>query len=250
MSKLRYLVPNSFTAMSLIIGLASIFQSTQGKYELAAWMILWGVLLDKLDGTAARLLDASSEFGAQMDSFADFVSFGIAPAALLFFGLREPEFAGIVHYGWLISSCSIYVVAVASRLARFNVAEPVNGHLMFFGIPTTFMGALVASGYLTWDKLGLGFGLMAPIPFVLLILAVAMVSNVKLPKLKVRKNMLLNAFQIANVLLAFIIAPLQILPEVLFLQGVFYVTVGVIWYAIKPPVSDDEVESVVHSSAH
>lgn len=250
MSKLRYLVPNSFTAMSLIIGLASIVQSTQGKYELAAWMILWGVLLDKLDGTSARLLDASSEFGAQMDSFADFVSFGIAPAALFFFGLREVEFSGIVHYGWLMSACGIYVVAVAARLARFNVGEPPNGHLMFYGIPTTFMGALLASGYLSWDKFHLGSGYMAPIPFVLLILSFAMVSNVKLPKLKVRKNMLLNAFQMVNVLFAYIVAPLQILPEILFLQCVFYVTTGVIWYAIKPPVLEDKVEMVVPSSAH
>ena len=58
--------------MSLLLGLASIFQATEGKYELAAWMILWAVLLDKLDGASARLLDAGSEFGAQMDSFADF----------------------------------------------------------------------------------------------------------------------------------------------------------------------------------
>ena len=250
MRKLRYLVPNSFTAMSLLLGLASIFQSTEGKYELAAWMILWAVLLDKLDGASARLLDASSEFGAQMDSFADFVSFGIAPAALLFCGLREAGFSGIVHYGWLMASCGVYVVAVAARLARFNVSEPANGHLMFFGIPTTLMGALVASGYLAWDKLGLGFGLMAPIPFLLLILSIAMVSNVKLPKLKLHKNMYLNAFQMGNVLLAYIIAPLQILPEILFLQAVFYVTVGVIWYAIKPPVLEDEVENIVHSSAH
>ncbi len=250
MNKLRYLAPNSCTAMSLLLGLASVVQSTQGKYELAAWLILWGVLLDKLDGTFARLFNASSEFGAQMDSFADFVSFGIAPAALLFFGLREPEFSGIVHYGWLMASCGVFVVAVAARLARFNVSEPANGHLMFYGIPTTFMGALLASGFLTWDKFGLGFGYMAPIPFVLLVLALAMVSNVKLPKLKVRKNLALNIFQAGMVLFAYIVAPFQLFPEVLFMQALFYLSVGVIWYAVKPPTFEDEVEEVIPSSAH
>ena len=75
MDKLKYLVPNGFTAFSLLLGLASIVHSVNGHYELAAWMILWGVLLDKLDGTAARIMNASSPFGAQLDSFADFVSF-------------------------------------------------------------------------------------------------------------------------------------------------------------------------------
>lgn len=248
MSKLKYLAPNSCTALSLLLGLASILQSVNGKFELAAWMILWGVLLDKLDGTFARLFNASSEFGAQMDSFADFVSFGIAPAALLFFGLADNE---LVHYGWLMGSCGIFVVAVAGRLARFNVAEPPNGHLMFYGIPTTFMGAIIASGYLTWQKFGLSDEMMSPMPFVLFILAIAMVSAVKLPKLKVRKSMALNLFQGLNVLFAYIFAPLQLFPEVLFAQGVMYVTIGVIWYAIKPPPLEAEtVEEILHSSAH
>ena len=112
MSKLRYLVPNAFTSMSLILGLISVVLSVRGNPALAAWLILWGVLLDKLDGSAARLLNASSPFGAQLDPFADFVSFGIAPAALFFFSLEHNE---MVHHGWLIGAASVFVVAVASR---------------------------------------------------------------------------------------------------------------------------------------
>ena len=124
MEKLKYLVPNSCTAFSLVLGLASIVQSTSGNFELAAWMILWGVLLDKLDGTFARLLNASSEFGAQMDSFADFVSFGMAPAALMYWGLSAND---MVNQVWLSAGCMVFVVATASRLARFNVAShPVD----------------------------------------------------------------------------------------------------------------------------
>ena len=91
---------------------------------------------------------------------------------------------------------------------------------------------------------------MAPIPFLLLILAVAMVSNVKLPKLKVRKNMALNLFQGSCVLFAYIAAPFQLFPEILFVQALFYLTVGVIWYALKPPVLEHEAEEIIPSSAH
>lgn len=240
MSKLRYLVPNAFTSMSMILGLISVVLSVQGNTELAAWLILWGVLLDKLDGSAARLLNASSPFGAQLDSFADFVSFGIAPAALFFFGLEHND---MVHHGWMMGSSAVFVVAVSSRLARFNVSEPPNGHLMFYGIPTTLIGAVLASGYLTWYNLGLPEEWMAAAPFVLLVAAFSMVSNVRLPKLKPRKSLALNVFQASNVLFAYVVAPFKLFPEILFLQSLFYLMVGVIWYAIAPPqVSEEAVE--------
>ena len=237
MEKLKYLAPNSCTAFSLALGLASVVQSTSGNFELAAWMILWGVLLDKLDGTFARLLNASSEFGAQMDSFADFVSFGMAPAALMYWGLSANE---MVNQIWLSAACMVFVVATAARLARFNVAEPPGGHMMFYGIPTTFMGAVFASGYLAWMKFSMVDEVMAVIPFALFLAAVAMVSSVKLPKIKPRKSMALNVFQGLNILTAYIIAPMQMYPEVLFLQGMMYLTVGVAWYAISPPQFEDE----------
>ena len=78
-------------------------------------MILWGVLLDKLDGTFARLLNASSAFGAQLDSFADFVSFGMAPAAL-YFGFMDND---MVHSVWLQAGCIVFVVATACKVGTF-----------------------------------------------------------------------------------------------------------------------------------
>lgn len=245
MDKIKYLLPNGCTAFSLILGLASVVQSINGQFELAAWMILWGVLLDKLDGTFARLLDASSEFGAQMDSFADFVSFGIAPAALMFWGLADND---MVNDVWLTAGCMVYVVATAARLARFNVAEPPGGHLMFYGIPTTFMGAVLSSGYLSWSTLSMVDEVMSIIPFVLFLAAVAMVSSVKLPKIKPRKNLALNVFQGLNILFAYIVAPMQMYPEILFLQGMMYVVAGVAWYAIAPPPFDQEPDTSMQPS--
>ncbi len=80
MSILRYTVPNSFTALSLLLGVASIVTTQLGDLELAAWIIVWCGLLDVLDGVSARLLKATSNFGAEFDSMADLVAFGVAPA--------------------------------------------------------------------------------------------------------------------------------------------------------------------------
>lgn len=141
----KYFVPNGFTALSMLCGLFSMTMSAAGNFEFAAWLVLWGVLLDKLDGTAARLIKASSAFGVQFDSFADFVVFGLAPAGLFFFKLAS-VFEGQRRL-LLLAACGIFVVATATRLARFNVSEPPGGDKIFYGIPTTLCGAFLASSF-------------------------------------------------------------------------------------------------------
>ena len=91
MKSVRYLVPNGCTALSMLFGCASAVCSSTQQFELAAWLILWGVLLDKLDGLMARLMNATSNFGVQFDSFADFIVFGIAPAALVYYRLAPQK---------------------------------------------------------------------------------------------------------------------------------------------------------------
>lgn len=239
----KFLVPNAFTAFSMLFGLASVAASARGEFALAAWMVLWGVLLDKLDGSAARLLKASSAFGVQYDSFADFVAFGIAPAGLAFYRLRDlPEYQGPAFWA-LVATTGLYVVAVSARLARFNISDPPGGDKYFYGIPTTLMGALAASFYLTWESQGLPMGALTAFPIYLVIASFLMVSSIKLPKLKLRKNVALNVFQIANVVAAYIIAPLKLWPEVLFAQAVTYVTVGVVWCLIFPPQLESAPEA-------
>ena len=80
---LRYGIPNSITAASLLLGLGSIVTGMFGNLELAGWMIVWCGLLDVMDGLAARLLKAESNFGAEFDSMADLVAFGVAPGMLM-----------------------------------------------------------------------------------------------------------------------------------------------------------------------
>ena len=227
----------------MLLGLASAYASVNGQFEVAAWMILWGVLLDKLDGTFARLLKASSGFGAQFDSFADFVSFGLAPAMLLLcaFGSASTAYPAVPQ-GWMMAACGVYVVAVAARLARFNISEPPLGKDYFYGIPTTVMGAVLASGFLTCSKYHLLGEVAAFAPFLLLMCSFGMISSILLPKLKIRRSLPMNVFQGVNVSFAYVVAPFKLFPEILFFQGMCYTTFGVLWAAIFPPKQDDLFE--------
>jgi len=232
MPPLKYFAPNSCTAASMVLGLTSAILSAQGNFRLAAWMILWGVLLDKADGSIARLCKATSEFGVQFDSFADFVVFGIAPAALIYFRLLATN----QYAGWgeiaLTIAAGLYVVALAVRLARFNIAAGHKG--LFFGIPGTLMGAIVAASYLSWDKYALSPKILVYGPVLLLVGALLMVSSIRIPKLAVRKSMALNVFQFGNVIAAYILAPLMLLPEYLLALALLYSVGGIGWCLIHP----------------
>ncbi|TKD10133.1 CDP-diacylglycerol--serine O-phosphatidyltransferase [Polyangium fumosum] len=239
---LRYFVPNGFTGLSLLLGLGSVVMSAEGDFRLAAWMILWGVLLDKLDGSAARLLNATSKFGVEFDSFADFVVFGIAPAALVYYRLLPlgPTLGWGKHA--LLATSGLYALALAVRLARFNVTT--GGEGIFYGLPGTLMGATIASAYLTWDKYGLPERSLIASPAVLVVAAGLMVSTVRLPKLKLGKNKVLKAFTVCNVVGAYLCGPLRILPEYLFGIALIYTVGGVVYCLMNPSAGlDAEPES-------
>jgi len=130
----RMLVPNFFTLLGLSAGLTSIRMSIEGRYELALAAIVFAALLDGIDGRVARLLKASSRFGAELDSLADFVNFGVAPAVMIFtWGLGD-----LKSIGWI--AVMIFALASALRLARFNVAidddKPRWQKDYFTGMPT------------------------------------------------------------------------------------------------------------------
>jgi CDP-diacylglycerol---serine O-phosphatidyltransferase len=229
---IRYFVPNGLTALSLLLGLGSIALSAQGDFRIAAWMILWGVLLDKLDGSAARLLKATSKFGVEFDSFADFVAFGIAPAALIYFRLLATgHFVGWQRTAIMLAS-GVYALALAIRLARFNVTT--GGESVFFGIPGTLMGAIIGSGYLTWEKYGISERALLYSPAVLVVAALLMISTLHLPKLKLRKSKAMNALTIANIAGVYVCGPLMLLPEYLLGCAVVYTLGGVAWCLIHP----------------
>lgn len=132
-----YLLPNLFTVAALFAGFYAIIASMKGRYEYAAIAILVAVILDGLDGRIARLLHAQSEFGAQLDSLSDMVSFGIAPALVMY----TWSLAVMGKPGWL--AAFIYAVCTALRLARYNTQA--NNKRYFHGLSTTAAAAFVAS---------------------------------------------------------------------------------------------------------
>jgi CDP-diacylglycerol--serine O-phosphatidyltransferase len=130
----RTLLPNLITLLALCAGLTAIRLAVEGKLELALAAIVFAALLDGIDGRVARLLKGTSRFGAELDSLADFVNFGVAPALILYFwGLHELKSAG-----WIVAL--VFAICAGLRLARFNVMiddpdKPAWAGNFFTGIP-------------------------------------------------------------------------------------------------------------------
>jgi len=215
----------------MLLGLASVHLSSQGQFKMAAWCIVWCVLLDKVDGALARLLRAQSSFGVEFDSFADFCAFGLAPAFLVGQqALALPEFAGGVARAAMYGAAGCYAVLAAARLARYNVQTAVLGDRLFFGLPSTLGGALISTGYLVAGRHLAGrpeaSWLVFLIPVVLLCTGVLMITTFPLPKLRMRRRPWVNWFQMANIAVVYVVAPLMLFPEYLFVLALSYVTVG------------------------
>jgi CDP-diacylglycerol---serine O-phosphatidyltransferase len=225
----RYIIPNFFTSTSLMLGTASVLLSLEGELDWAAWLVLWSVLLDKADGTAARLLKATSKFGSELDSMADLVAFGLAPAMLCYStGRRVWELRpGTGLWFLLAAATSIYVICTALRLARYNVTEEPAGSRHFKGIPTTVSGAIIASGLLVAVKYGIDAAWMNYYPLILLGLGIGMISSVPTPKVIPRKSKAFNLFQLINILALYVTGICMIYPEYPLVIGMLFLVIGI-----------------------
>jgi CDP-diacylglycerol--serine O-phosphatidyltransferase len=136
----RVILPNMLTLIGVCIGLTSIRFALDGKFEFAIIAIIFAALIDGLDGRIARLIKGTSKVGKELDSLTDMISFGVAPAFVMFFWKLDT----LGRFGWLV--CLIYVICVALRLARFNVnsnQEPSWRDNFFEGVPSPAGGILV-----------------------------------------------------------------------------------------------------------
>jgi CDP-diacylglycerol--serine O-phosphatidyltransferase len=176
-----YLLPNLVTSAALMLGFASIIQAIHGQFERAALFIVLAGICDMLDGRIARATNATSEFGIEYDSLSDLVSFGLAPALLMYNWALVP-----VGRGWLIAA--LFVLCAALRLARFNVGAHRSDSVWYQGVPSTFAGGMVAATvwFVTWlgiDPAQQRFaGWVVTLGFA--VLALLMVSPVPYPSLK------------------------------------------------------------------
>jgi CDP-diacylglycerol--serine O-phosphatidyltransferase len=133
-----YLLPNLFTTAALFFGFYAIVQAMNSQYEQAAIAVFIAMVLDGLDGRVARLTRTQSEFGAEYDSLADMVSFGAAPALIMYVWALQP----LGRLGWI--AAFVYCVGAALRLARFNTNIDIVDKRFFQGLPSPAAAALVA----------------------------------------------------------------------------------------------------------
>jgi CDP-diacylglycerol--serine O-phosphatidyltransferase len=144
-----YLLPNAFTTAALFCGFYAIVMAMNQKFEHASWAIFVAMVLDGLDGRIARLTNTQSEFGAQYDSLSDMVSFGAAPALVMY----EWSLRGLEKWGWI--AAFVYCAGAALRLARFNTNIEVVDKRFFQGLPSPAAAAMVAGFILMMDDMQL-----------------------------------------------------------------------------------------------
>jgi len=165
--KARMILPNALTLIGVCIGLSSIKFALDSKFELSIIAIIFAALFDGLDGRIARLIKGTSKVGKELDSLTDVISFGVAPAFIMYFWSLN----NLGKFGWLL--CLIYVVCVALRLARFNIhsnAEPSWRDNFFEGVPSPAGGILVLMPLIfslsELDIFNVNYNLIVPIFFI------------------------------------------------------------------------------------
>ncbi|MEX0375231.1 CDP-diacylglycerol--serine O-phosphatidyltransferase [Spiribacter pallidus] len=181
-----YLLPNLITTLALFFGFYAVVAAQSGTYELAAIAIFVAMVMDGLDGRVARLTHTQSDFGVQFDSIADMVSFGIAPALVVYlWALADLASLGAVweKLGWL--GAFIYTACAGLRLARFNTQAGMADKRYFQGLPSPAAAATLAGLVWAGDRLDFG-GWPAGIPalVITLLAGVLMVSNVRYDSFK------------------------------------------------------------------
>ena len=250
---LRYLAPNVITLSSMIFGLVSLYASADNHYSLAAWMIIYAVLTDRLDGLVARAVKGTSELGMQLDSFADFLNFGVAPAYLVLKFLNAypglPFAEGGYHTAlWIV--CGGYMLCAVFRLARYNIlTDDQVATKMFFGFPTTLSGGLIAIWMLLLMKYDPRIGELAhfggaklfgdsfetPLavwryfPIFVGVMGYLMASRLPMPKVGMTKNKLVSIGLLILVVSGYICGFAMVFPEICFWMPTGWSIIFLVW---------------------
>ncbi|MBD1372396.1 CDP-diacylglycerol--serine O-phosphatidyltransferase [Hazenella sp. IB182357] len=211
-------LPSCFTVGNLFLGIMSIILAVQNEWKYAAIMVIIGMLLDGLDGRVARMLNTQSEFGKELDSLSDLISFGVAPAIIMYISV----FDQVGPEGWLVTA--IFPICGALRLARFNVYPGEPGY--FIGLPITAAGGILATMALYNEYIRNPYVLMLGMVF----LSYLMVSKVRYPAFK-RLNIPRPVLWTAPFLLILIVITAfkfpNELPKVMFIPLILYALYGV-----------------------
>jgi CDP-diacylglycerol---serine O-phosphatidyltransferase len=225
-------IPSAFTLGNLLFGIWAIVMAYRGNFAQAAWFIMFSGVLDMLDGRVARLSGTGTKFGAELDSLVDVISFGVAPAMIMFF----LEFQSAGKFGWLV--CYMYVVAVAIRLARYNVQHGTGKPGWFTGMPSPSAGMTLAVyfpfsqtdwyreslSYLNFQREGL--------TILMVLLSLLMVSTVKYPRFPAIGIRTLKGILGLLLHLAILVGALAVPSYFLFPLGIIYLTFGLARHAL------------------
>jgi CDP-diacylglycerol--serine O-phosphatidyltransferase len=172
------LLPNGFTLLNLFFGIFAIVEASRGSYSTAGTYIVLGGVADAIDGRVARATRSGSRFGAELDSLVDAISFGLAPAMLMFFAVFN-------QHGWEWIFCFFFTMCAVIRLARFNVEQAGRAKTHFNGLPSPMAGMTLATYYWFRESDLYQTQLLADLPwpvmlrFIMLGLAFLMISNVR-----------------------------------------------------------------------
>ncbi len=218
-----YFLPNLVTVIALCCGLTSIKYSMDGRWEIAVALLVIAAFLDGIDGRLAKILNASSKFGAELDSLADFANFGIAPAILAYqWSLHNFPIKGV---GWAVAL--MFVISMGFRLARFNVIDKddkIEAKNFFAGIPAPSSAGLSLVPIMLSFKLEIFFFQEQVIAhiiylFILIILTISNISTFSVKNIKVTNAMIVPLILVTIfMVVAFITEPWISLP----IFGVIY----------------------------
>ena len=227
-TKARVILPNTLTLIGVCIGLTSINLALNQNYKLSIIAIVLAAIIDGLDGRIARLIKGTSKVGKELDSLTDVISFGVAPAFIMYFWIMN----SYGKIGWLVSL--IYVVCVTLRLARFNVntgSEPSWKDNFFEGIPSPAGGILVLSPLIYdvsgFDIINLNYKLITPIVFI--VISILLIS--KIPTYSMKKIVVPRSFTI------FLLFGIVLLFGLLLIFPFKVLIVGSTVYLLTVPIS-------------
>jgi len=134
------ILPSALTLANLFFGIWAIIAASRGQFTTAAWLIVWAALFDTFDGRVARYTQTGSRFGEELDSLVDAISFGVAPAMIIYFLF-------LVDGQWSFTAAFFYVVSAVIRQARFNVEQAGHAKVVFHGLPSPASGITLATFY-------------------------------------------------------------------------------------------------------
>ena len=225
MRKGIYIIPNSITLIGMTLGFYSILSSLKGDFAYAAWAIIFANISDALDGWVARLTNSTSKFGLQLDSLSDMLTFGAAPAILIFswgFTTLTPH-----RLAWAVSL--LFVFCAALRLARFNVQVDTAESRSFTGMPTPSSATILASGILLCIEEHLDYSWL-PYFFLGLVflLGLLMVSNVRYHSLKEINKLKRKPFWVLGAVAVLVVLILANPPKTIFIASSLYLLSGLI----------------------